>query len=229
MDDKHHCKVGEPKCPVAAVDRGKAVVVSLHHKFTVSDHDHTKSSIIPSVTMICEIPKSIDESFYQGRVFVGIKDAIFEPSSAIRHAAETLSILKAAGEHKQILLVYSNGGPDHRLTYLATQISYICMFLVRDLDIICAARTPPYYSWKNPVERIMSILNLALQSVGLMRAEMPAEFEAAITSSRSMKDIRDSAEKKPGLREAYLDSLEPLKCLLSSRLSLKDHKFSVFQ
>lgn len=52
---------------------------------------------------------------------------------------------------------------------ISTQISYICLFLQLDLDLLSAVRTPPYHSWKNPVERIMSIINVALQSVGLMR------------------------------------------------------------
>lgn len=28
------------------------------------------------------------------------------------------------------------------------------------MDYLCAARTAPYHSYRNPVERIMSILNL---------------------------------------------------------------------
>ena len=83
----------EPSNPVAAVDRGKRVVVSLDRKFVVADHDHMKCSIVPSVAMVCNIPQSIDESFYRGRVFVGIKDCIFEPSSPIRHATELNSVL----------------------------------------------------------------------------------------------------------------------------------------
>ena len=62
MDDKHHCKVGEPGLPVAAVDQGKQVVVSATGKrFSVADHDFTKCSIIPSVTVVCEIPDSITQ------------------------------------------------------------------------------------------------------------------------------------------------------------------------
>ena len=38
-----------------------------------------------------------------------------------------------------------------------------------DLDMVVLARTLPGWSWKNPAERVMSQLNLALQSVGLMR------------------------------------------------------------
>ncbi|CAB5355435.1 unnamed protein product [Rhizophagus irregularis] len=50
MDEKHRCKVGEPGYPVAAVERGKQVIVSCNKSFVVSDHDFTKCGIIPSVT-----------------------------------------------------------------------------------------------------------------------------------------------------------------------------------
>ncbi len=68
MDDKHRCKVGEPGVPVAAVDRGKKVVVSTSgKKFAVADHDFTKFGIVPSVTMLCDIPQTLDESFIEAK------------------------------------------------------------------------------------------------------------------------------------------------------------------
>ena len=163
--------------------------------------------------------------------FVGIKDCIFEPSSPIRHATELNSILNTRSSNNPILLIYSDGGPDHRLTYLTVQISYICLFLTRDLDLLCVVCTPPYHSWKNPVEKIMSILNLALHSVGLMRAHMSPEYETVIKSCTTMKAIREAAELHPALREALLDSIEPVKALLSAlflQLKLKEDPFSVF-
>ena len=57
MDDKHHCEVGEPGHPVAAVERGKRVIVAENKIFAVSDHDFTKFSIVPSVAMIVDIPE----------------------------------------------------------------------------------------------------------------------------------------------------------------------------
>ncbi|RIB27039.1 hypothetical protein C2G38_2161560 [Gigaspora rosea] len=42
--------------PVAAVERDKQVVISKNSTFTVGDHDYTKAGIVPSVTMICDIP-----------------------------------------------------------------------------------------------------------------------------------------------------------------------------
>ena len=59
-----------------------------------------------------------------------------------------------------VLFVYTDGGPDHRLTYISVQISLICLFKKLDLDYLCACRTAPYHSWRNPVERIMSVIIL---------------------------------------------------------------------
>ena len=58
----------------------------------------------------------------------------------------------------------TDGGSDHTLTFQSVQLSLISIFLALDLDFLCAARTAPLHSWRNPVERIMSILNLGLHS-----------------------------------------------------------------
>ena len=79
-----------------------------------------------------------------------------------RHMTELNSIWKTRDETKPILLLYTDGGLDHRLTYISVKLSRIDLFLERDLDYLCAVRTPPHHSWKNPVERIMSILNITL-------------------------------------------------------------------
>ena len=42
LDDKHKIKVGEPGFPVAAVERGKRVLVKVGASFEVGDHDFTK-------------------------------------------------------------------------------------------------------------------------------------------------------------------------------------------
>ena len=212
MDDKHHCKVGEPGHPVAAVDRGKRVIVSENKIFAVSDHDFTKFSIVPSVTMIVDIPESVNEgSFYRGQVHVGVKDLALEPSSPLRHIAELEQILLREDlMTKPIICLYTDGGPDHRLTYLSVQMSLVCLFLSGNFDILIAARTPPMASWKNPPERIMSILNLALQSVGLMREQVSDECERKLNSANGITRIREIA-KDPELRREIQDSIEPVK------------------
>ena len=98
------------------------------------------------------------------------KRGAFEPSSPLRHMTEVYgTLLKYNLSQKSTLFLYTDGGPDHRLTYLSVKLSLISLFLKRDFDFLCACRTAPYHSSRNPAERVMSILNLGLQCVGLMR------------------------------------------------------------
>ena len=90
-----------------------------------------------------------------------------------------------------ILCLYTDGGPDHNNTFLATKLALISIFLEKDLDMLVAVRTPPYHSWKNPVERVMSIVNIALQGIGLMRSPMSEKQEKETSSCNSVKSIRE--------------------------------------
>lgn len=222
MDDKHRCKVGEPGLPVAAVERGKQVVVSTSgKKFAVADHDFTKFAIIPSVVVMCDIPTSIEDSFYRGQVFVGIKDATLEASSPLRHSTELSKLLREQQVDNPIVLIYTDGGPDHNNTFLSVKLGLIALFLHHDLDMIEAVRTAPDQSWKNPCERV----NCILKAVGLMRTRMEEKFESAIASCNSISQVREAVKTTVGLKEALQDSMEPLKVLIHSifsRLSLKD-------
>ena len=56
---------------------------------------------------------------------------------------------------------------DHCLTYLP-----VTLFIKLDLDVLIAERTAPSHSRDNPIERVMSILNIGLQSVGVTRTEI---------------------------------------------------------
>jgi hypothetical protein len=232
LDDKHRCKVGEPGFPVAAVDRGKKVVVSKDATFMVADHDFTKTGIIPSVAMICNIPESINGDFYAGKVHIGLKDPIFQPSSPLRHATELYHmLLKKELIDKPVLCLYTDGGPDHRCTYVRVQLSYICLFIALDLDYFVAVRTPPQHSWKNPVERIMSILNLGLQSVGLMRTEMNDESEKLMSKCGTMNEIRKISEENSTLKGDLISSLQaPITLVrdIFGRQSLKGEPFETF-
>ena len=191
IDDKHRLEVGEPGFPVAAAERGREVLVRAGTTFEVGDHDFTKFSIVPFVALVVDIPDEICQSWYRGQVFVGYKDAAFEPSSPQRHATELSKILISNDDlHKNVLLLYSDGGPDHRLT---VQISLIALFLKLDLDFLCAARTAPSHSWRNPVECIMSTLNLGL----LMRQKMDDEFEAQAAKCNSLAALRDAGKSAP--------------------------------
>ena len=60
---------------MAAVDRGKAVLVNKDVSLSVADHDFTKLKLTPSVTLVCDVLATISEIFYRRQVFVTVKDA----------------------------------------------------------------------------------------------------------------------------------------------------------
>ena len=228
MDDKHTCKVGEPGYPVAAVDRGRKVIVAKNTSFQVADHDFTKFSITPSVALSIDIPDTIEGSFYRGQVYVGVKENCFEASSALRHMCELGSYEE---NNKPILVLYTDEGSDHRLTFMSVKLSLIAYFLKHDKDMLIAVRTPPYNSWTDPAERVMSILNIGLNSVGLMRGGADEDVEDLLASRKNMKEIRALGEDKPHVQEAVCERIKPVKELLRNlfqRLTLKEKEFKVF-
>ena len=103
--------------------------------------------------------------------------------------AELHKTLVQVNFDKAILCVYTDGGPDHRTTYVSVKLSLIALFLKFDLDYLIAARTPPYHSWCNPVERVMSLLNLGLQCIGMMRREGSELFEKEMSKCGNMKAL----------------------------------------
>ena len=150
----------------------------------------------------------------------------------MRHNSELYNLLINNEEQNPFLLIYTDGSPDHHINYLWVQLSLISLFVLLDLDLLIAVRTPPGHSWKNPVECIMSILNLGLQCIGLMRTEMDDEFEEIMKYCNLMEDIWNKAEKEPQLKEQLLNNLYPTIELMENlikRLELKEESFDTFK
>ena len=155
-------------------------MVSKNAQFSASDHDmNAKAKLTPSVLLINDIPESVEDLFYRGTVSVGLKDSIIEPSTPMRHGAEMRQALSRTWNlDKLIRIFYSDGGPDHRVTYPSVQLSLITMYALDDLDVLLAARTAPVMYWSNPCEKIMCILNLGLQLLTLESSALSSpEFE----------------------------------------------------
>lgn len=225
---------GAPGLPVATGVRGHhQSIVPLHGpSLSCLDHDFHLAGITPSVAFIAEIPSSVQESFFSGRINVTTKDKVFQPSSPMRHGQELLNILTAnhmdEDNHfpSNMLFLYTDGGPDHRVTYSCVQISHVCLFLKCNLDMLVAVRCAPHQSWTNLAERCMSILNLALQNVALERRVTESEMEKLAQKASSMGDLREVGN--PEFKQAFLDSMQPVIHLLNqrfSRMKLKGEKF----
>ncbi|KAK3092298.1 hypothetical protein FSP39_000976 [Pinctada imbricata] len=239
MDDKAIVPVGEPGIPISTGVRAhNKVLCSNEVPLTCMDHDFHKSGVVPSVTLVTDIPECSEDSFFSGNVFVGCKDKIFEPSHPFRHSTELIKTLRLHYSFdevtlcKSILCMMTDGGPDHRLTYDSVKASLVQLFMQLDLDFLVAIRTAPNHSWVNPAERCMSILNLCLQHVALSREEMDPKFERIMKQKNSINGVRNAAELKPELKTAYLESMNPVLDLLVERfkrMKLKGNQFLAYR
>jgi len=106
----------------------------------------------------------------------------------------------------------------------------IALFLKGNFDFLAAVRTAPYHSWANPAERIMSILNLALQGVALKQEDMSELSEQAFEKLKTLSEIREGAISNLHLKEELIKSIKITQEFLenrTSRLSLHDLKFKI--
>ena len=214
VDDKAIIPVGEPNCPVSTGVRGhNRSLMSLDSPHLLAlDHDFHIQGIVPSVAFFIVTPETTTDSFFAGQAIVTNKEKVTQPSSALCHATELKDIIfthysDSGHARKPIMVVVSDGGPDHRVTFGSVKVSNVCLFKTLDLYMLVHVRNCPYQSWQNIAERVMSTLNLALQNVSLSRLSMPSEFEALICNKNTLGDVRKEIKKKPELSDALHDAM----------------------
>lgn len=226
-DDKAKIPIGEPGFAVSTGVRGKKTVTPTSVTLTAGDHDMTKSSLTPSVTLQNDIPKSCDDSFVRGKVTVTVNDSVFQSSNPFRHAVTVSNILAGQGPIN-ILMKYTDGGTDHRNTLESVKCASICLFREMNLDMLILGRCAPGHSWRNQAERVMSLLNLGLQNCSSEKGVCSEEMEKKLKRMGSMKEIRSKAE--PETRKAYKESVEPVQSVIQNRfgrLKLKNEPVCV--
>jgi hypothetical protein len=89
----------------------------------------------------------------------------------------------------QVLLIKADGGRDGNCTFAGAQLAYLCLALKLDLDQLILLRTAPGQSYVNSVERVMSVLNQAIQGLALARVVSTDELEAKLKGASSIKSI----------------------------------------
>ena len=163
------------------------------------DHDIHHFKITASVFDVVNIPDNPSESFYTGQVYVGIKDAVFEPSTALRYLCEQFKVLEMEGlSERSIHAFRSDGGPEHRVRNGSVQVALICYFFESKCDLVIGLSTCPTQSWTSPAERVMPVLNLAWGNTSLCRSKMPNnEDEEYIKDFCSMKELRKKVQGDP--------------------------------
>ena len=125
---------------------------------------------------------------------VFLKDSIFQASSPTRHTAGLARLMKKMYPEAVPVIMYTDGGPDHNCKHMSVRLGLLALFLELDLDTMVVMRTAPTQSWGNPVERVMSVLNLGLQGVALAREEMSDEMEKIFKKCNGMGEVRSAAK-----------------------------------
>ena len=118
---------------------------------------------------------------------------------------------------KPIEAHYHDGGIDHSGRHPKAQIIIFAYALSRQLDALTSLHSAPYNSFRNPMERKMTLLNLAWQGIGIMQNKT-THFEQKLNSYNGLNAIRAMAEKYPELKEEFLETVQPAKNLIGEML-----------
>ena len=117
---------------------------------------------IPSLPTVIKIPETVEGLWCEGEVHVGYKEAVFQPSSALCHVTEVHLILKIGSKSMTTTSHWRAGSTSD----LLCSTLFVLSFWNRPWDCLVVERTAPNHSWRNPVERTMSVIKLGLQCVG---------------------------------------------------------------
>ena len=128
------------------------------------------------------------------------------------------------------LYLIPDGSGDHEVINQYVQTALTALFLKHDMDKIITWRTAAGLSYRNTVERVHSIANIALQSTGLMRQVMDPDKERLIKNLNSNEEIWKACEGNEELKKALAESIKiPTQVLANifPELSLKSNKFNM--
>ena len=209
--------VGEPNIPITTGVRShNRVLAPVDVALSSTDHDFHIAGLVPSVALNCNIPSNHTDSFFSGKAHVITKDKVFQASNPFRHAAELYEILCEYHLNddlqldRPVLAFLTDRGPDHRPTFETVKVALVALFISLNIDMLVALRTAPNNSWMNPAERVMSVLNLALQHCALSREPMQSESEKKMKRKGCMTAVRNLAEADDNFKKDFEQSVRPV-------------------
>ena len=172
------------------------------------DHDFHVVNLVISVTLRCNIPNEVGGSFFMGDeddgnggLFYTLRDAIFDASRIFDHTAQLIDCVKRSSLNPFVLVLQTDGGPDHSIKFASTKNAMIALFMSLDLDHLVVLRGAPNGSAYNKIERAMSPANSALANVSVKRAVMPGWAEKLMKNSNSMSEVRLTNENHEKARD----------------------------
>ena len=93
------------------------------------------------------------------------------------------------------LMISTNSSPDHNNTHVSTKAALLGLMVLLDIAAIFQFQNAPDCSWIDPIERVMSLLNLGLQHCRYARKECASpDIETQVKGMNAMKVLRESSE-----------------------------------
>eukprot|EP00956_Cyclotella_meneghiniana_P025642 scaffold53876_cov80-Cyclotella_meneghiniana.AAC.5 len=213
QDDKAKIPIGDsvPISTGVCPNTRTSIVAPDSEALNACDHDFHVGNLTLSVALRCNIPKEIGGSFFIGdsedgfgKLYYTLRDSIFDPSKVFDHTSQLAAVLERDGLSPFVLVLQTDGGPDHSIKFLTTKLALLALFLKLDLDQLLVLRGAPNGSAFNKIERGMSVVNGVLGNVSTKRGEMPEWAETIAKSCNSMNAIREAHVKTAKERETAI-------------------------
>ena len=213
QDDKAKIPIGDA-VPISTGVRANtrtSIVAPDSQALNACDHDFHVGNATLSAILRCNIPKEIGGSFFIGdsvdgfgKIYYTLRDSIFDPSKVFDHTSQLAYVLELDGLFPFVLVLQTDGGPDHSIKFLTTKLALLALFIGNDLDQLLVLRGAPIGSAFNKIERAMCPANSVLGNVSTKRAEMPKWAEDVARSCNSMSAIREADVKTAKERETAI-------------------------
>ena len=129
---------------------------------------------------------------------------MFDPSEVLDHCAQLVYTLKLAGLKVTVLVLQTEGGPDHSLKRVTMQFALLAMTKMLNIDHLVVLRCAPNVSTMNKVECGISVLNLPLAHTTTIGGDMAPWAEKAAKGTNSMATMRTIAAKLDKARDEAL-------------------------
>ena len=158
----------------------KGIESTRGQKLNAMHHEFHWSNAVAVVTLRFNLPKDVTVSFFigadeddYGKKKITLRDTTFYPSQLFDHCAQLIDCLRQKGLDPTVLVLQTDGGPDHSLKSAATKLACVSMSKDLDIDHLVFLQRAPNGSTRNKVECAMSVLNLPLVHTAIMRGDMP--------------------------------------------------------
>ena len=130
------------------------------------------------------------------RLYVYVHDAIFDPSTGIKHAANLLRVMRTSIVTNEslcpfyLVVLETDGGGNHDHKHVRKQLALFGLFLLENMDKINMTRGCPGLYFIDTVERNMALLNIGLSGLALKSNVQVVDallMDEVIVNASSMK------------------------------------------